>query len=294
MAVPSTFTTDYLRRLELLRIRSRRTFLGTRQGGHISLKRGHGMEFADYRAYDLGDDPRHIDWGLYGRTEKLYVKRFQEEQDLSVLLLVDGSASMHVPERDGKWAMARDVALSLGYISLMQQDRVTVSVPGVAMSPFYSGGSAFHSMSRFLYSTQSGDQKELVRGVQHAVSRLRFPGVAVIISDFLMPIEDIQSVGNTLRAKNLDILAVQILGPNDIAPFEELDYLIAVDSETGDEVELALTEDVREEYGVRLAEHNHLLREYLAEARIGYALGISNQPVPDFVVNELSKATLLQ
>ena len=84
-----TFTPAFLRQLELLRLRARRSYLGTRQGGHLSLKRGHGIEFSDYRKYELGDDPRHIDWSAYARSERLYIKRFREEQDLSVLLLLD-------------------------------------------------------------------------------------------------------------------------------------------------------------------------------------------------------------
>ena len=71
--------------------------MGMRQGGHASIKRGQGIEFSDYRQYQLGDNPRYIDWGLYGRSDKLYVKRFSEEQDLSVLIILDTSASMVTP-----------------------------------------------------------------------------------------------------------------------------------------------------------------------------------------------------
>ena len=74
---------DNLRKLELLRLRSKRKFLGTRQGGNISIKRGHGIEFADYRKYELGDDPRHIDWGVYGRTCLLYTSPSPRDATLS-------------------------------------------------------------------------------------------------------------------------------------------------------------------------------------------------------------------
>ena len=79
----------FLKQLELLKINSRRSFLGSRQGGHASIKRGHGIEFSDYRKYVPGDDPRHIDWNVYARTERVYVKRFQEEQDLSVFIFLE-------------------------------------------------------------------------------------------------------------------------------------------------------------------------------------------------------------
>ena len=96
--IPNTFTSEYLKSLELLKLKARRAFLGMREGGHTSIKRGHGIEFADYRKYELGDDLRHIDWGVYARSDRLYLKRFREERDLSLLLLVDGTNSMFVPE----------------------------------------------------------------------------------------------------------------------------------------------------------------------------------------------------
>ena len=68
--LPASFTNEFLRQLELLRLQGRRAFLGTRQGGHLSIKRGHGIEFSDYRNYELGDHPRYIDWGVYARSER--------------------------------------------------------------------------------------------------------------------------------------------------------------------------------------------------------------------------------
>ena len=71
MALPEAFTPQFLKQLEMFRINARRMFLGSKQGGHLSPKRGHGIEFSDYRKYELGDNPRHIDWGVYARTERL-------------------------------------------------------------------------------------------------------------------------------------------------------------------------------------------------------------------------------
>ena len=80
--LPALFTPQFLARLETLRIRARRQFLGSRPGGHLSPRRGTGLEFADYRHYTPGDDPRYIDWKLYSRTDRLYIKLFQEEEEL--------------------------------------------------------------------------------------------------------------------------------------------------------------------------------------------------------------------
>ena len=105
-----TFSPSFFKRLQQLKIHTRRTFLGSRQGGHLSLRRGHGLEFADYRLYTSGDDFRHIDWGIYGRTDRLYVKQFREEQDLNVFFLIDASQSMDFPQNENKFKMCLNLS----------------------------------------------------------------------------------------------------------------------------------------------------------------------------------------
>ena len=113
------FTPEFFRRLQQLKIHSRKTFLGTRQGAHRSGKKGHGLEFADYRPYSPGDDFRHIDWQLYGRTDRLYVRQFREEQDLNINIILDSSHSMAFPrttetENSSKFELGKNIALALG------------------------------------------------------------------------------------------------------------------------------------------------------------------------------------
>lgn len=294
--LPPVFTPEFMRQLELLRLRARRAFLGTRQGGHQSLKRGHGIEFSDYRNYEPGDDPRHIDWSIFARNERLYVKIFQEEQDVNVLLIIDASSSMLVPRQDKKWETARDIAIALAYIALLQQDRVTLSIPGVYHSPFYQGGGAVQRLGNDLQKLriEGGSEQELRRGVQQAVARVRFPGIAVFLSDFLMPFSEIEAIFNILRSKNLDITAIQVLGANDLRPLEDNGRVIAVDSESGQEVQLNLDDEDRTEYRRLLREHNDKLQSFFSGARIAYSLALAEEGVPDFVIQKLAKSALLQ
>ena len=291
--LPDTFTPQFLSQIELLRIRSRRSFLGSRRGGHISPKRGHGIEFSDYRKYELGDNPRHIDWGVYGRTDRLYIKRFQEEQDLSVLVILDTSSSMFVPAEDKKWEMARDLALSLSYIALMEHDSVFISALGSFHSPSFYGGRAIHTLSDMLAKVQAGRIDDLDREIQRAVSRIRFPGVAVFISDFLMPPQSVERAFNIMRARNLDITAIQVLSPSDVTPLSGVESALAVDSETGEVIELALDPALRNEYGALLVEHNERIKQYFTNGRIPYALALSSDNLTDFVQGDLSKTGLL-
>lgn len=293
-SLPPAFTPDFLRQLELLKLRARRAFLGTRQGGHQSPKRGHGIEFSDYRTYEPGDDPRHIDWSVYARNERLYVKVFQEEQDVSVLLIVDGSPSMLTPEQDRKWETARDIAIALSYVALLQQDRVMCAVPGVFTSPFYQGGAAVHRLGRELNALRFTGGHEVLRGVQQAAARMRFPGIAVLISDFLMPFSDVEAICNVLRAKNLDITAVQVLGANDLKPLEQHEHVLAIDSETGEQIELSLNAEARADYDDLLAEHNERLQTFFASAQIAYAHAAAADGVRNFVIHKLANTALLQ
>jgi uncharacterized protein (DUF58 family) len=292
--LPATFTPQYLRQLELFKLHSRRAFLGTRQGGHVSLKRGHGIEFSDYRQYELGDNPRHIDWGVYARSDRLYVKRFQEEQDLSVLILIDSSASMFTPAADKKWEQSRDIALSLAYVALLAQDNVMLAVPDAFYSPRYTGAGAIHQLGRALLELKLDGGRDFISNTPRAVSALRFPGVAVVLSDFLMPLEDIMRLFNMLRAKNLDITAIQVLGPNDLDPLRGMQEAFVVDSESGRELDLVLDGNMREGYQVVLEQHIKKLRTYFAEARIAFTQVDSNKGLSAVLVEHLSQIGLLQ
>ncbi len=292
--LPESFTPQFLKQLELLKLNARRSFLGSRQGGHLSQKRGHGIEFSEYRKYELGDNPRYIDWGVYARSDKIYIKRFQEEQDLSVLILLDPSASMTTPASDKKWGFSVEVACALAYISLLQQDTVTISALGTFNSPTYTGGRAFHRLADDLGALSVGKPLNFAAEMQRAASRSRFPGVAVVISDFLMPVEEIQSAFNALRARNLDITAIQVLGPSDIDPLSAAQKGTVVDSETGEELTLALDARARTEYERIREHHSALLRSYFLSARISFTTVTSNGNLLRFLIDNLSLTGLIQ
>jgi uncharacterized protein (DUF58 family) len=285
---------DILRQLELLKMRARRSFLGSRQGGHLSQKKGHGIEFSDYRKYELGDDPRHIDWGVYGRSDRLYVKRFQEEQDLSIGILLDSSQSMHHPAGSGKWEMARSLAGAIVYCGLMQQDRVMVTVPGLYEPPFMSGSSAYHTIAKALTTLPRAAQIDFERLARLAVSRMRYPGIAVFISDFLMPFETIQSILQHMQSLNLEVTALQVLSPHDLAPASGHEEVIAIDSETGAELTLSLNDESRKEYAFLLEEHQLSIKHYCAERAIPFATIQSDQDFISVLINEVTSTGLLQ
>lgn len=293
----SALTPRILKQLELLNFRTKRAFYGSKQGGHISPRKGHGIEFSDYRQYELGDNPRHIDWGLYARTDRLYVRRYQEEQDLTVLLLIDNSMSMFVPEEDRKWSRACDTALALGYVALMNQDTVISSVLGKGISPRYHGARAIHSMSRDLgrFNEDNAEGNRTLTGhIMRAASQVSFPGVAIVISDFLMEFPEIEQAFNILRSKNLSISAIQVLGESDLRPLKDGEQSRGVDSETGEEVELSWDAATQKDYEKFLLNHTDMIRSFCHSSGIHFAQNTPDEPFDSFILKELSRTGILE
>lgn len=291
--LPESFTSNFVKQLELLRLRARRSFLGTRQGGHVSLRRGHGVEFSDYRKYELGDNPRHIDWGVYARSDRLYVKRFQEDSDLTVHLFLDASNSMLVPEGDRKWEVARDIALALTYIALMQHDRVIVSVPGYFRSPAYQGARAIHKAADQLAELELGRRFDFSAAFEREIAQVRFPGVVVLLSDFLVPADEWRPLLVALRGRNVDLTAVQVVGPGDLKPIQPGDELTLVDSETGRELEFSVTEEQVAEYNYRYREHGEEIVRLLNEQGVVRCVAETTQSLTTIMVDNLARTGLL-
>src|SRR5215813_10257321 len=119
------FTSEFLAQLERLSLLSRRIFRGRVKGERRSLRRGHSVEFCDYRAYGVGDDLRYVDWNIYGRLDRLHVKLFVDEEDLCLHLLLDASLSMDFGQPT-KLAYATKLAAAVGFIGLVNLERVGV------------------------------------------------------------------------------------------------------------------------------------------------------------------------
>jgi len=231
-----------LRKLDALTLHTNRSLRGFRIGNHRSASRGQGIEFADYRNYIAGDNPRNIDWGVYGRTEKLYVRTYTEEQNLSVLIYLDSSNSMRCTTNSDKWDWATNVFAALGYIGIRDRERVLIS-SGIFNAPVSVGNlPELRSVTERLinapkYSTNLSLLPEVeLQTLSNTLSKLKTPGIGIILSDFLMPLADIQQIVLRFVSHNFDITAVQIISDQDLAPFGNANYGTALDSETGEEL----------------------------------------------------------
>ena len=127
-------TPQFLKQLDPFSIRAKHAFRGTFRGERRSLNRGTGMEFTDYRAYEPGDDLRHVDWNIYARLDRLFIKLFHTDEDLPFVLLIDNSRSMEFGSPT-KLMCAKQIAAALGYIALAHADSVTLYTCAERLSP---------------------------------------------------------------------------------------------------------------------------------------------------------------
>jgi uncharacterized protein (DUF58 family) len=141
--LPEPFTPQFLSQLETLRLRTRKEFLGSHTGNYSSPRRGTSLEFADYRRYAPGDDLRYLDWGIYARTDRLYIKLFREEVDLFAYIFVDASASMAFPSPKQKFLPASHIAAlcpTLSWRITITRSSICWATPSpMLLRPFIAG-----------------------------------------------------------------------------------------------------------------------------------------------------------
>lgn len=294
MRVESIFTPLFFRQLQQLKIHTRRVYLGSRQGSHISRRRGHGLEFSDYRHYAPGDDFRHIDWNVYGRTDRLYVREFREEQDLNVMFLVDTSSSMAHPEGERKFELVRQLVLSLGFVALSDGDTVTIAALGQKMSPKFIGARSLVRMWNFLEGLRPTGKIVLEREVRAALSMFRIPGKCFFLSDFLVPHNEIFKSCDIIRGRNFDLSMLHVLAPSELKLSSEELRSLFVDSETGETIDLPLDRGSQYDYAKLLAEHIGGIERYARNAAVAHVLISSAESVSDIVLTRLPEIGLLQ
>jgi len=285
--LPNPFTPHFLTQLETLRLRTRKEFLGSQTGSYSSPRRGTSLEFADYRRYAPGDDLRYLDWGIYARTDKLYVKLFREEVDLFAYVFIDASASMGYPSRELKYLPATHVGLALSYVILANHDHVKLHLlqeqSGNKASPFYRGRRRMTDCVNFATAATPGGSLQLAPALGDHLKKLRRPGKAILISDFLMPAASYQPGLNLLRAFNLDIAAIQILSRHEVDPRFPNGSLALIDSETAQEIKYQWNPGALRDYQSKLAHHNAGLRSFCHQSGIHYSLYVTDRDLSEFV-----------
>lgn len=288
------FDSEFLRKLERLELLARKMFRGQLRGEHSTSRRGRGLEFSDFRRYRAGDDLRHIDWNIFSRLERLFLKLYAAEEDMSLHLLLDTSASMGFGD-PSKFDSARRLAASLAYIGLNNMDRVAVAAVadglGERMAPVKSA-SQVSVVLRFLSGLRCEGVTRLGAGVGDYVARIRSPGIAVLISDLFASDEVYEGV-DALRYRGHEVVVLHLLAEEEIDP--PLDgALRLVDAETGDALDVTVDGALRTLYLEQLDAKLQGLEEFCRSRGVEYVRASTAVPFEDVVLRYLRQGALLR
>ena len=293
--LPDQFTAHFLARLEELRIRTRRQYAGMGKGAHLSPKRGSSLEFNDYRHYVPGDDFRHIDWGLYGRTDKYYIKLFKEEEDLLTYIFLDASASMTYPAGDRKFEYAVATALALAYVALGSGDRVMIRVLGGSggLAPaFVHGRHRIVELARKLREVSPGGQYDFAQVLAREMLSIRRAGKVFVISDFLMLLNSVTKGLGLFLAASMDLTAVQILGGRELKGHGLDGDVEVIDSESGERVRVAIGVREREQYQETLMRLTREIRSFCLKRGLHYSLYVTDREFQAFFLRAVAELGL--
>jgi uncharacterized protein (DUF58 family) len=262
-------------------------------GEHRATRRTVGIEFADYRPYSSGDDPRRVDWNAYARLGTLHIRQAQAEHETALYLLVDGSPSMAFGDPP-KFLIARRLAAALSYIALSHLDSLIVAAPGAQIGPAVNPAELTLLRGR----AQAGTVFRYLDGLRPGASTTfdptlagwtvtRRPGrVAVIISDLLL--DGYRDGIRHLVASGFRVLVLHLLSPEELHPADTGD-LELIDSETGQPLELHLGAESLAEYGRRLDAWRAEIEGWCREAGAGYVLGDSTWDVERVLLETLRR-----
>lgn len=282
------FRSQYLDQQELERFEDLLVFATTTVEGYLSGKHrsphfGFSAEFVEHKPYALGDDIAHIDWQVYGRTKKLYTRKFLEETDMTVHLLVDGSGSMAYQgsQQEKKQSRAKRLAAALAYLMLKQGDKASVGIFNDRLVDHVPAGSTRRHLFRLLQALDKNPpharRTDVARALHETAAQVRKRGRVVVVSDFLGV--DVPAMFDALSVfvhRGFEVMLMQVLEPDEIS-LPDVSLARFRDIETGQEVQVE-PEEIREAYEREVQSLIETLRTQSVRRRISFSMHNTASP----------------
>lgn len=289
----------FMQSLDKLDVLSRKILAGKLQGDRRSKQRGQSVEFADYRPYVVGDDLRFIDWNLYARLDKLFLRLFMEEQDLSVTIAVDLSRSMHYGKPD-KSHYARQLTAAMSYISLVNFNRVAVYAFGGAKMEAQTGMRGKRPVKQLLSflakttPTPSAGATSLSDLTRKLVLASPGKGMIILVSDF-MDKGDLDEALKPLASDRWDVHALHVLSPQEMDPRKDTlrGDLRLRDMEDGEQTEITMSPELLKRYHINLENYCAMVRQSCLRRGVSYALAETGVPFETMVLQHMRQRGLL-
>jgi uncharacterized protein (DUF58 family) len=290
------FDDEFQRKLETLALVSRRIFAGRMRAERRSKKQGSGVEFADHRAYAPGDDFRFVDWNVYQRFGRLLVRLYEEEEDLSIYLIVDCSASMAFGA-PSKFDQARRLCAALAYVGLANLDRVTVigaSDRQGTLMPATRGKNRIFKVFHFLEQLEASGVTDLQASLRTFVAQHKRRGLAILLSDLYDP-AGFESGINVLRYNKFEPYVLHMVEPSGSFAGQEgiVGDINVYDCETGEEREVTVTEQVLRNVRQAHREYDAAIARFCTRSHVPYFAAPADVPFDELVLGLLRRGRLL-
>lgn len=290
---------QFFSRLETLAFNLQSNLAGYFGGKHLVTTYGQTVEFADYREYQLGDDIRRIDWNLYSRFEKYFIKLFTDERQMQVQIFLDCSASMG-KDNPAKSSYAVAAAAALGYLAVHNMDKVTFNIMKGEKSenPFGTivGKNAFFRAISSLENVQFDEDTDIEACVESCHDTGTNNGLTVIISDFFTD-SDWKKAVDYLLYKRRQVLLIQPLTPEEVDPlYDGRVHLFdseAVDSSDLKNMKLKITRSMQKAYEEALNDFRADIKTFCNKRNVGYISVRTDMPIERVLFGELFKAGIM-
>lgn len=290
------FDEAFQRKLETLAIVSRRAFAGRQRAERRTKKRGSGIEFADHREYAAGDDFRFVDWNAYQRFGRLLVRMFEEQEDLSIYLLVDCSGSMGFAG-SAKFDQARRLCAALAYVGLANLDRISVGALGErSLAPLAAtrGKNRIFKILRYLESLRATGSTDLQASLQKFVAQHKRRGLVVLLSDLYDPAGFERGI-NTLRYNKFEPYILHLEDPPNSLISEGMRGDVSiVDCETGERRDVTLTDGLLRRLHKAHQEYRQSVERFCTGARVPYFAARADEAFDEVVLGVLRRGGFLR
>jgi uncharacterized protein (DUF58 family) len=288
------FDDEFQRKLDYLAVISRRLFAGRLRAERRTKKTGSGIEFADHRQYNAGDDLRYVDWKVYGRSERMLLKLYEEEEDLSIYVLLDCSESMAYGE-PSKFDHARKLAAAMAYVGLANLDRVALLAVSTKVDktlPSTRGKGRIFKIFDFLRSVRPKGETALADAARQFTTQQKRRGIAIIVTDLYDP-EGFERGINAIRYRKYEPMVIHVVDPRESDPGARGDVTL-VDVENGESREITLTDGMVKAYKEEHEKWRKEIDDFCKTRQVPYVAADITKPFEEQVLYLFRRLALVE